>query len=277
MTVFFWHFFARQGSFVQANLPLPGAKSCVVQCLVARIAGHGHVRYQDQATAAKPLAIAAANPHSYCRAPSQPRPTPCRPAFVCEQTCAALTVKVSSTAGHGCSWPRRLEFPMSMMSIFPSNQPQTSAWRALWPRGQHELANNLGIGCRCLRDRCTADFSACGGVATGDDVAERLRISIRQPLSALARWIVNREVISFSCKSGLMLPLFQFDFDQGCVRSCAVAALSELTEVMTENEVACWFAQPNTWLDGAVPAQTLLIDSPAVLAAARADRFVAKG
>lgn len=39
---------------------------------------------------------------------------------------------------------------------------------------------------------------------------------------------------------------------------------------MTDDEVARWFAQPNTWLNGAVPAQTLVIDFPAVLATARA-------
>jgi len=121
------------------------------------------------------------------------------------------------------------------------------------------------------------DFSAYGGAATGDDVAERLRVCVRQPVSALARWIVDKQVITFSCGSRLMLPLFQFDFDQGCVRSNAAAALLELKGVMTDNEVACWFAQPNTGLDGGVPAQRLLIDFPAVLAAARVDRFVVKG
>jgi hypothetical protein len=52
------------------------------------------------------------------------------------------------------------------------------------------------------------------------------------------------------------------------------AALLELKGVMIDNEVAGWFAQPNTWLGGAVPAQKLMIDPPAVLASARVDRFV---
>jgi len=170
---------------------------------------------------------------------------------------------------------------MSIMSTFQNTRSQTNTWLTFWPREQDEFASNIGVGvdcpCVCRRDHCIADFSACGGVATGDDVAERLRVTVRQPLSALARWIVEKQVITFSCNSGLMLPLFQFDFEQGCVRSDATAALLELKGAMTDNEVACWFAQPNTWLGGAVPAQTLLINFPAVLAAARADRFVAKG
>jgi len=122
-----------------------------------------------------------------------------------------------------------------------------------------------------------ADYSTCGGVATGTEVAERLRITVRQPLSVLARWIVDRHVINFTCAAGPMLPLFQFDFDQGCVRGGAAVALSELTAVMSDDAVARWFSLPNTWLNGAVPAQTLSIDVPAVLAAARADRLVSKG
>jgi len=58
---------------------------------------------------------------------------------------------------------------------------------------------------------------------------------------------------------------------------CVAAALSELTAVMTYDEVAHWFSLPNKWLNGDVPAQLLMIDVPAVLAAARTDRFVAKG
>lgn len=171
---------------------------------------------------------------------------------------------------------------MSIISTFLNTRRETGAWPVHWPRESHEPhepLDKVGVGCGCLCQRadCPADYSACGGVATGTDVAERLRATVGQPVSLLAHWIVDRHVITFSCGSGLMLPLFQFDFDQGCVLDGAAVALSELTGVMTDDEVARWFSLPNTWLNGAVPAQTLLIDVPAVLAAARADRFVAKG
>jgi len=168
---------------------------------------------------------------------------------------------------------------MSIISTFLNARPGTSAWMAPRSREKHELAEKVGLGCECGYHRadCLADYSAYGGVANGNEVAERLRVTVRQPLSVLARWIVDRHVITFTCRARPMLPLFQFDFDQGCVRDGAAAALSELTAVMSDDEVARWFSLPNTWLNGAVPAQKLLIDVPGVVAAARADRFVAKG
>ncbi len=168
---------------------------------------------------------------------------------------------------------------MPVISTFHNPRPETSAWRAPRSREKHEPADKVGLGCECRHNRtdCLADYSACGGVATGNDVAERLRVTVRQPLSVLARWIVDRHVITFACGARPMLPLFQFDFNQGCVRGGAAAVLSELTAVMSDDEVARWFSLPNTWLNGSVPAQTLLIDVPGVVAAARADRFVAKG
>jgi hypothetical protein len=168
---------------------------------------------------------------------------------------------------------------MSFVSTFLHTRPETSSWWESLPREQGEPASELGLDCRrlCHRADYSADYSASGGVANGTDVAERLRVTVRQPVSLLAHWIVDRHVIAFSCGGGLLLPLFQFDFARGCVRSGVAAALSELAWVMTQDEVARWFAQPNTWLKGAVPAQTLVIDVSAVLAAARADRFLAKG
>jgi len=89
--------------------------------------------------------------------------------------------------------------------------------------------------------------------------------------------MVDRHVITFSCGAGPMLPLFQFDFDQGFVRRLAAAALSERIAVITDDEVAHWLCLPKSWLNGAIPARTLSIAFPAVLAAARADRTMAKG
>lgn len=124
---------------------------------------------------------------------------------------------------------------------------------------------------------CPANFASSGGVATGSDVAERLRAKVGQPVSLVARWIVDRRVIAISSSSRLLLPLFQFDFAAGCVRSGVEKTMAELVGVMDDDELACWFAQPNAWLNGAAPAELLLSDAQAVLAAARADRFVARG
>ena len=61
------------------------------------------------------------------------------------------------------------------------------------------------------------------------------------------------------------------------MRGGVAPAISELTAVMTDSELAHWFVQPNSWLRGAVPAATLLTNVATVLAAARVDRYMAKG
>jgi hypothetical protein len=66
------------------------------------------------------------------------------------------------------------------------------------------------------------------GLAGGDEVVCRLRSRLDQPISTLARWIVNREVLVLPCESVLVLPLFQFDFDSGRVKSDVTAALADL-------------------------------------------------
>lgn len=119
-------------------------------------------------------------------------------------------------------------------------------------------------------------FHSCGGVVTGGEIAERLRHVFSQPFSLLARWIVDRQVLTFSCCSGLMFPVFQFDFVRGCVHSGVVRAMSELSGALIDDEVARWFVRPNGWLSGATPADSFVCQAPAVLAAARADRFLAK-
>ena len=113
-------------------------------------------------------------------------------------------------------------------------------------------------------------------MVTGGEIAERLRPVCSQPVSLLAHWIVDRRVLSFSCCSGLMFPLFQFDFLRGCVHSGVLRAMSELSGALIDDEVARWFVQPNGWLIGATPADSWLCHAAAVLAAARADRFLTK-
>jgi hypothetical protein len=53
--------------------------------------------------------------------------------------------------------------------------------------------------------------------------------------------------------------------------------LSELNAVFNGWELACWFCQPNTSLNGSRPVDLVDSDLSAVLGAARTDRFVAAG
>jgi hypothetical protein len=71
--------------------------------------------------------------------------------------------------------------------------------------------------------------------------------------------------------------MFQFELRSMSLLPRLQAVLSELVSVFDEWEAALWFAQPNSWLQGAAPVDLIGGDAPAVLHAARADRFIATG
>ncbi len=125
-------------------------------------------------------------------------------------------------------------------------------------------------------------FKSLGGIIDGHEATEELRRSQSQPLSVLARWIVNRQVFHFTWQSTMLLPRFQF----GSLESDAVVhapvpgvkrVLIELDEQFDELEIAEWFASPNTWLHLSIPALLIARDADVVVSAARADRYIAKG
>ncbi len=120
-------------------------------------------------------------------------------------------------------------------------------------------------------------FRHTGGVITGDSLAALLRQRWDQPLSLLARWIVNREVVNFEAHGQTWLPMFQFDSGGLGVSTGARKTIAELRGVFDDWELTEWFATPNTWLGGVSPADAMASDAQAVWQAARADRFVAVG
>ena len=120
-------------------------------------------------------------------------------------------------------------------------------------------------------------FADAGGIANSDDVASLLRERTDQPISMLARWIVNRDVLSFAWQSQILLPMFQFERKGMVPRAAVVEVLRELTPVLTDWEIGLWFARPNAWLDNASPAQAIDRDPRAVHDAARAERYLAQG
>jgi hypothetical protein len=120
-------------------------------------------------------------------------------------------------------------------------------------------------------------YDATGGVVSGDELSSLLRGASAQPISLIARWIVNRQVVTIRWRSQTLLPLFQFDLRRSSLRPPIERVIAELTGVFDDFELAIWFSQPNSWLAGASPVQVLGNDVPAVLGAARADRFVATG
>ncbi len=116
-------------------------------------------------------------------------------------------------------------------------------------------------------------FATRGGLASGDELAHLMRPSWRQPISALARWIVARKVLSFSWRGQLLLPLFQFHLPRVAPRDGVVEASAALLDLLDDEGLAAWFLRPNDWLRQAVPADVVLTDADAVVGAARSARF----
>jgi len=134
-----------------------------------------------------------------------------------------------------------------------------------------------GPGRQC-EDGCLLEaFRSNGGVATGSELAEILSPLVDQSISRVARWIVSREVVTFAWRASILIPLFQFDLDRMCIRAGMHSVCSEFSGALDSAELVLWFALPNAWLNGATPAKTIAIDVGAVVDAARADRFIAKG
>jgi hypothetical protein len=116
-----------------------------------------------------------------------------------------------------------------------------------------------------------------GGFVNGEEVAARLQLLTDQPLSLLARRLVNRSVLSISWFDQLLIPSFQFDQADMSVRTCCARVFRELHDVFDNWELVLWFATPSVWLGNTTPVERIDVDSDAVLQAARTDRFIARG
>ena len=120
-------------------------------------------------------------------------------------------------------------------------------------------------------------YSLHGGLASGDELAWRLRHHCDQPISTLAKWIVKREIVNLVWRSQILVPVFQFTNATMGVRPVVREVMTELEGVFDDWEIAAWFAQPNAFLRNERPVDLVNIDDGSLLQAARADRFVARG
>ncbi|OUL98085.1 hypothetical protein [Variovorax sp. JS1663] len=142
-----------------------------------------------------------------------------------------------------------------------------------------------GSGSRCLSVRARpagtyalADaYRASGGVIDCDDLASLMGRRREQPISLLARRIVERRVVHFRCDGRLLLPWFQLELPSFNVLPAVAEAIAELGVSFDDGQVAEWFAMPNCWLQGASPAGAIAAQSAAVIQASRADRFALLG
>jgi acyl-CoA synthetase (AMP-forming)/AMP-acid ligase II len=167
---------------------------------------------------------------------------------------------------HSTTYPDALQTPRS---------GQSPAWPIAYAHGPQTVPANR------IEDRqflsMTQAYGRAGGLASGDAVARLLRKCSDQPISMLARWIVERSIVSIEWQSQLLIPLFQFDPSDMSLRPCVTQVVQELRSVFDAWELALWFAQPNVWLRDAAPMDDVQRDTAMVLEAARTDRFIAGG
>jgi len=117
-------------------------------------------------------------------------------------------------------------------------------------------------------------YRPSGGLLSSEHVLLLMRGRISQPISRLARWLADRQLVQIAQPTVLWLPAFQFT-PCGCqLRPGVSETVDELSQVLDDVELACWFAAPNISLGGRAPAEVLLVQPEEVRQVARLDRFV---
>ena len=123
---------------------------------------------------------------------------------------------------------------------------------------------------------CNA-YRASGGIARGDDLVHWMLGRGQGDSRRLAALIVGGQAFSFDWRQTFWVPMFQCHPLQPAWADGARQVSAELGSVLDGWALAAWFVRVNAWLDGHRPLDQLGTDLPAVLAAARADRFVIAG
>lgn len=118
---------------------------------------------------------------------------------------------------------------------------------------------------------------ASGGLVRGEDLAMCLGHGQPGGHARLARLMVAGQVFSVGWLDTYWLPMFQFDPADLGLRGESSAVLRELVDVLDGWSLALWFVQPSSCLAGRSPLSQLRRDLPAVLQAARLQRYVVKG
>jgi len=118
-----------------------------------------------------------------------------------------------------------------------------------------------------------AAYRGDGGIARGEDVAVLLSGCGGCGYVDLARSIVAGALFSFHWHETFWLPMFQFDPATMALREAPRRVLDELRGVFDGWDIAHWYVRANDALAGRRPIHLLETELPAVLTAARADRY----
>jgi hypothetical protein len=116
-----------------------------------------------------------------------------------------------------------------------------------------------------------------GGIARAEEVASWREARGSSGLASIDAHVRQRELFCVDWNDAGWLPLFQFGPYSLRVRPAIAPVIDELGDVFDAWTLATWFVTPNSCLDDRCPVDLLEADMPAVLRAARTDRFIASG
>jgi len=120
-------------------------------------------------------------------------------------------------------------------------------------------------------------FRSSGGLQRLSELQAARRDAWRNDvIEALHARVADRKVLGITWNQEAWVPCFQFN-GHGAVKQQADAVILELTSSHDPWELATWFVTPSTWLQHTRPIDLLDVAPARVLAAARADRYVANG
>jgi len=116
-------------------------------------------------------------------------------------------------------------------------------------------------------------YRSSGGLARAKEVFNLVKTRSDLGVVALANSIARRNVLSLHWQADVWMPLFQFERQGMTIKPTLEPVLAALNPVFTPWALAQWCAQPNRWLDGQSPADTLDADAERVLRAACDERL----
>jgi hypothetical protein len=111
-------------------------------------------------------------------------------------------------------------------------------------------------------------YASQDGVGLPEEIICRMRPYWKQPLSALAKWIAERRLVSFSWRAQLLVPLFQLMRPTMAPQQAVAECSRGLGELVDDEGFADWFVRPCVWLGNSMPVELLLDEPDAVVRAA---------
>jgi diguanylate cyclase (GGDEF)-like protein len=120
-------------------------------------------------------------------------------------------------------------------------------------------------------------FADSGGLAHGDDLARLLQQFHPGEDTSLAGMLASGRAFGFEQHGTFWVPMFQVELHDVSVRQSVGQVLAALGVGDDGWAMAHWFIRPNARLDNRRPVDLMSSALPAVLDAARADRFAATG